>query len=76
MNTSRRAKRSLWVVCILPVAFGSFLYSRKIAATAETSSDGDWPYYGKDAGGTNRRGRLSKDHKEKLGDALVAFTRP
>src|ERR1700720_3931929 len=73
MTNSTRAKRWLWVACILPVAFVSFLYARKIAATAKTSSEDDWAYYGHDAGGM-RYSPLAQINRENVSRLKVAWT--
>src|SRR6202165_4992157 len=73
MNNWAHGKFWLWCGCVVATGFGITVEAGKIGARAGSVNDGEWPYYGHDAGGM-RYSPLAQINRENVSTLKVAWT--
>src|SRR3984893_932987 len=73
MGNWARRKFWVWCGCVVATGFGIALEAGKISAPAGTVNDGEWLYYGHDAGGM-RYSPLTQINRENVATLKVAWS--
>ena len=73
MKNRTQVAAGLCFLCVLAVAFGAAAHVRRANAGTGSAADGEWPYYGHDAGGM-RFSPLTQINRENVARLKVAWT--